>query len=79
MLMLCGLSIRQWNKIAPTVQFDTSLQNEQLIKRMIYAVRYIGFDPVALLKKLIRHHRDGGRQPRVSFQIEMDQNGETST
>jgi len=79
MLNLCDLSIRQWNKIAPTVQFDTSLLNEQLIKRMVYAVRYIGFGPAALLKKLIRHHRDGTRQPRVTFQIEMDQDGELIT
>jgi len=45
----------------------------------MYAVRYIGFDPSALLKKLIRHHRDGARQPRMVFQIEMDQNGEMTT
>jgi len=79
MLTLCGLSIRQWNEIAPTVQFDTGPNNQILICKMIYAVRYIGFDPAALLKKLIKHHRDGAKQPKISYQIEIDQDGETST
>jgi len=76
MLNLCGLSIRQWNEISPTVLFDSSPESETLIRKMIYAVRYIGFDPAALLKKMIRYHREGSRQPKIVFQIEVDQDGE---
>jgi len=47
MLALCGLSIRQWNEIAPTVQFDTGPTNQILIRKMIYAVRYCDVTPLA--------------------------------
>lgn len=45
---------------------------------MSYACRYIGFDPSVILKKLIRFHREGRRQPHQTFNIQFESNGITS-
>lgn len=68
-LRMSDLRIRDWNMIVNTVLFYDSAENLTKINRMVYASRYIGFDPSVILRKLIRYHREGMRRPSQTFLI----------
>lgn len=77
LIRMCGISVRQWDEVKGLLLFKPS-RVEDLMKRMVYTVRYIGFDPSIILRKLIRFHRKGRRQPKLEYELTYDYNGETS-
>lgn len=62
------------------VTFDNSPQYRDLTNKMVYACRYIGFDPSVILRKLVRcrSHREARRLLRQNFTLIFEHNGETS-
>lgn len=77
-LNLCGLEVREWSEVYHAVIFDNSIESRLLHEKMTYACRYIGFDPSVILRKLIRHHREGTRQPYLVFNHQFESRGEIS-
>lgn len=77
LIRMCGISVRQWDEVKGLLLFKPS-RAEDFMKRMVYAVRYIGFDSSIILRKLIRFHRKGRRQPKLEYELIYDYNGETS-
>lgn len=59
MLKLANLHHRDYNLMVGTVFFDDSERHLNLIKRMVFAVRYQGFDSSVIIRKIVRSWRDG--------------------
>lgn len=78
-IKLCGLERYNWNQVIRFVVYDESDDYKKLVNKMVYACRYIGFDPAVILKKLIRSYRESLRQPKVSFTIQFEEHGEESS
>jgi hypothetical protein len=74
-LDLCGLKRKDWKKIVDAVVFKDDDFSINLLDRMVYACRYIGFDPSVILRKVIRSHRESMNTPKQTFVLIFEANG----
>lgn len=69
MLKLAGLSIREWDLLSGFVRVFMNERDQEMIKKMVYAYRYQGFDPSVIIRKMIAVWRAASLVPKETMAI----------